>query len=373
MRELFEDAVYQRQLRARGSRQEVMIGYSDASKDAGPLAAAWALYQAQSALSAVAKEYGIALTLFHGRGGTVGRGGGSPVRRALAALPPGTVDGRIKITEQGEVVSQKFGLVPIAERTLEVMVGGTLLASFMDWRGAETPGLPDRFYRMMDRLADDAERVYRGYVYDRPDLFEMFQSVTPVRALADVHFGSRPAYRKKGAGTMAGIRAIPWVFGWTQMRLMAPGWLGVGTALERALTIEDDRQTLVEMAERWPFFDDLLAKTEMVLAKADLTVARAYVESLAGDPALLEELEAEFQRTVRAILSIRRRDELLTDQSWLKTAITLRNPYVDVLSLIQIETMRRQKCVPDGTDEAQLVDILATTLNGIAQGLRNTG
>ncbi len=370
MRALFADAAYARQLDARGRHQEVMLGYSDSAKDAGLLPAAWALYRAQEALTEVCAEAGVELTLFHGRGGTVGRGGGSPVYRALAALPPGSLCGRIKTTEQGEVISQKFGLAPIAERSLEVLVTGTLVAGFEDWRQTVDAETQARFREVMDRLAELALPVFRARVHEDTALFRLFTQCTPVADLARVHFGSRPAYRAKGAGTMAGIRAIPWVFGWTQIRLMLPGWLGVGSALSTVAAEPGGLDTLRHMARAWPFFDDLLAKVEMVCAKADLEIARLYVDRLGGEADLLTELEAEFEATVQAVLAIRERPHLLTEQPSLQTAVGLRNPYVDVLSLLQVSLLQRRA---SGEEGAELDEALGTCLNGIAQGLRNTG
>lgn len=374
MRGLFEDPVYARQLEARGRRQEVMIGYSDSAKDAGILPAAWALYTAQAALAEVCRTHRVELTLFHGRGGTVGRGGGSPVYRALAALPPGSVAGRIKITEQGEVISQKFGLPSLAERSLEVMFTGTLMAGFADWRAAVDDSEQRRFHAVMDRLADIALPVFRRLVHEQPALFELFRHTTPVRELTHVHFGSRPVYRERGRASMEGIRAIPWVFGWTQTRLMLPGWLGVGTALATVIAEPGGLDLLRRMAQRWPFFDDLLAKVEMVCAKADLDVARLYVEHLDGDLALFDGLAAELRRTVDAVLAIRETDALLAGDPVLAATIGLRNPYVDVLSLLQVGLLRRKRVRGDHDPERVRRDeALGTTLNGVAQGLRNTG
>lgn len=372
MERLFTNEVYKRQLAARGHRQEVMLGYSDSAKDAGVLPAAWALYQAQEDLAEVCHRYRVSLTLFHGRGGTVGRGGGSPVYRALTALPSNTVGGRIKITEQGEVISQKFGLAPIAERSLEVMLTGTIAASLDDWRQDLRPGEEDRYRQVMDRLSALALPVYRETVHEGNQLFSMFIHSTPVQELARVHFGSRPAYRQKGSGTMSGIRAIPWVFGWTQIRLMLPSWYGVGTALTELLV--DDTELLIDMAERWPFFDDLLGKIEMVCAKADLAITAAYVTGLSADQPLFEHLRAEYDRTVAAINTIRKSTTLMTDNPTLRTSIALRNPYVDPISLLQISLLRRKRALPEGhPDLKELEAALGTTLNGVAQGLRNTG
>ncbi|HVS66135.1 MAG TPA: phosphoenolpyruvate carboxylase [Thermoanaerobaculia bacterium] len=380
MRELFGDPVYRRQLAARERRQEVMLGYSDSAKDAGILPAAWALYRAQEELAVTAREAGVELTLFHGRGGTVGRGGGSPVYRALAAIPPDTVDGRIKITEQGEVISQKFGLAPLAVRSLEVMLTGTLMTSVSDWREHLEAGAEQRFRELMDEIAGLALPIYRDLVYGDPALYRFFLEVTPVRELAHVHFGSRPAYRERGGGadrseTLRGIRAIPWTFGWTQMRLMLPAWLGVGSALEAIAARPAGLAALRQMAAVWPFFDDLLGKIEMVCAKADLDVARLYVETLGdGHGELFERLVEEHLRTVQALRTIRQSDYLLDDQPVLQASIQLRNPYVDPLSLLQVALLRRKRGLDDEDPELETIDaILGTVTNGLAQGMRNTG
>ncbi|GJG86959.1 phosphoenolpyruvate carboxylase [Gemmatimonadetes bacterium T265] len=383
LRTLFADPVYARQLAARGRRQEVMIGYSDSGKDAGMLASSWALYEGQRALAAVCDEAGVTLQLFHGRGGSVGRGGGSPVYRALAALPPHTARGRIKITEQGEIISQQFGLAPVAERTLEVTLAGTLLHEFTDWRAGVDPAEVARFRATMEALAARSLDVYRDLVHapeHRDALFGLFLRATPVAALASARFGSRPAYRPGATATVEGIRAIPWQFGWTQTRLLLPGWLGVGTALAAVGGDADGLATLRAMARAWPFFDDLLAKIEMVCAKADLEVARLYVDELGepGDRALFDALAAEFARTVEWVLRVREADALLGDAPVLRSAIALRNPYVDPLSLLQVALLGRRRALgADGeqrTEERAAVDeALAVTLSGVAQGLRNTG
>jgi phosphoenolpyruvate carboxylase len=379
MRELLAHPVYARQLAARGRRQEVMIGYSDSGKDAGILASSWALYRAQEELASVCREADVEILLFHGRGGSVGRGGGSPVYRALAALPPGTTRGSIKITEQGEIISQQFGLLPIAERTLEVMLGGVLLQEFTDWRDGREASQVAQFRETMDALAARSLRVYRALVHESPELFELFRAVTPIEELADARFGSRPAYRPGSKPGVGGIRAIPWQFGWTQIRLMLPGWLGAGTALAEIAGTLNGMEQVREMAGAWPFFDDLLAKIEMACATADLEIARAYVTRLGGDVRLFEQLEEEYARTVQQLLEIRGREYLLDDSAVLQTAIGLRNPYVDPLSLLQIVLLERRRSdgeergAEDDEGAQRIRDALATTLSGIAQGLRNTG
>jgi phosphoenolpyruvate carboxylase len=374
LRGLFEDEMYRRQLTARGMAQEVMLGYSDSAKDVGVVAASWQLYRAQEQLAEVAQAAGVTLSLFHGRGGTVGRGGGSPVYRALTALPPETIGRRIKITEQGEVISQKFGIPSIAERSLEVMITGTMLAAVEDWRATLPDQTEARFRAAMDELSQTAQTVFRRTVHENPALFALFLEATPVRELAHVHFGSRPAYRERGAGTMQGIRAIPWNFGWTQIRLMLPGWLGAGTALSQMAQTEPGLELLRQMARSWPFFDDLLSKIAMVCAKAELDVARLYVEHLAKSPTSYSELEAEYRRTVDSLLAIRQGSDLLADHRFLRTALDVRNPYVDPLSLLQVSLLRKKRALGEQHPDRALLDrALGTTLNGIAQGMRNTG
>jgi phosphoenolpyruvate carboxylase len=297
------------------------------------------------------------------------------VFRGLLALPPDTVHGSIKVTEQGEVISQKFGLVTVAERSAEVLATGTLLSGRQDWRDALVAGEESAFRDSLDRLADSALPVFRRLVHDSDGLYDLFITCTPVRQLAHVHFGSRPAYREGGAGKMASIRAIPWVFGWTQSRLMLPGWLGVGTALEAEAATQGGLERLRRMVQVWPFFADLLGKVAMACAKADPDIARLYVSTLgnAAHGALLDELLEELDRTVR-LLELVREQPLLADQPVLDSAIALRNPYVDPLSLLQVALASRIRELPaDHADRELLQAALGTSLNGVAQGLRNIG
>jgi phosphoenolpyruvate carboxylase len=355
-----------------------MIGYSDSGKDAGVIASSWALYAAQEAIAEVCRSAGVSLRLFHGRGGSVGRGGGSPVYRALGALPPGTVDARIKITEQGEIISQQFGLLPIAERTLEVTLSGVLLQAFTDWRDEVSPDEIQRLEETMRTLSSRSLQVYRELAHESDALFTLFQKVTPVDELAHARFGSRPAYRPGSKKGIDGIRAIPWGFGWTQTRIMLPGWLGAGTSLSEIASEQGGLELLQRMTRVWPFFDDLLAKIEMVCAKTDLEIGEAYVAELGGpaERELLERLRTEFELTVATLLRIRGTDHLLDDNTVLQAAIALRNPYVDALSLLQISLMHK-KIAEGGADAEEersaIQDALVTTLSGVAQGLRNTG
>jgi phosphoenolpyruvate carboxylase len=375
MRTLLDDPVYSRQLEARGRRQEVMIGYSDSGKDAGMIAASWALYRAQESLSDLFREAGVELRLFHGRGGSVGRGGGSPVYRAIAALPQGTTNGRIKITEQGEIISQQFGLLPVAERTLEVTTAGVLLHEFSDWRRKVSPKEVVDFTDVMDGLSARSREVYHKLVHEGDALFSLFRVATPIDELANARFGSRPAYRPGAKAGIEGIRAIPWGFGWTQIRLMLTGWLGIGTALGEAVSTRNGLRRMQRMVSCWPFFEDLLGKAEMVCAKTDVEIARTYVRHLGGDVKLLDQLVGEYERAVEALLLIRGHRRLLDDSPVLQSAIELRNPYVDPLSLLQVSLLRRKRLRPSDAklEDEKIDDALATTLSGIAQALRNTG
>ncbi len=373
MTALFSNHAYRRQLDARGKRQEVMLGYSDSAKDVGVLPAAWLLYRAQEALTRVASEHGVSLSLFHGRGGTVGRGGGSPVFRAFGALPPGSLGHGVKVTEQGEVISQKFGITSIAERSLEVMFCAAVLAKHDAGAGVPAQDLAN-FRSTMDELSAHALPAFRSVVHEDGALYELLTTATPLKELANVHFGSRPAYRDRGAGSMKNIRAIPWVFGWTQSRILLPGWFGAGTALSRVLEKDGGLARLQDMTARWPFFDDLLSKMEMVCAKADFEIAELYVRELGGSTALLATLREEYDRTVQGILSIRGRSMMLSDQRYLQTALYLRNPYVDSLHLLQIALLQKKRAAaPNDPDLAAIGRALGSTLNGIAQGMRNTG
>lgn len=375
MRALYSNAAYRSHLKNRGMRQEVMIGYSDSAKDVGFIPSLWALHKVQEELVEVSREAGVELMFFHGRGGTVGRGGGSPVFRALMALPPGTVGESIKITEQGEVISQKFGLPAIAERSLEVTLTGTLMSSLPGWCYDLQPEEDQLFHETMERLAQLALPVYRRLVHEDERLFRLFLNATPVQELSHVHFGSRPAYREEGVGSMEGLRAIPWIFGWTQIRSNAPTWLGVGTALATVADETGGLELLRRMADKWCFFDDLLGKLEMICAKTDFEIARAYIAALrSSDMEFLQELEQEYRLTVDMILKIRQAKHVLMDQPLLQTDISHRNPYLDPLSLLQIMLLKHKRTMAEDDPQRSVVDeALSTTLNGIAQGLRNTG
>ncbi len=361
MRQLFDLDWYRQHI---GGQQEVMIGYSDSTKDAGHLAAAWELYQAQERLVALCHEYDVHLTLFHGRGGTVGRGGG-PTALAIQAQPRGAIQGRLRVTEQGEMIQVQFGLPDIAARTLEVYTTATLRATLQP---PDTPLPPWR--AVMDRLAAVSAEAYRGRVRGNADFVAYFQAATPVNALSHLHIGSRPARRQPGMD-LASLRAIPWVFGWTQMRLLLPAWLGVGQALSAAFEASSE-DVLREMYRDWPMFQATLDLIEMVLAKAEPDIAAHYDRYLVSAPlqAIGQELRGELAQTVNAVLRVNGHRTLLENNPVLRRSINVRNPYVDPLNLVQVELLRRLR---ETGDDDRIRDALLITVNGIAAGMRNTG
>jgi phosphoenolpyruvate carboxylase len=347
-----------------GGSQEVMVGYSDSAKDGGRLGASWALYKAQESLVAACQRAGVELTLFHGRGGSVGRGGG-PTYLAIQSQAPGSVALRLRVTEQGEMVQAKFGLPGLALRTLELYTTATLDASL-------APPAPPRaeWRTRMDALAATARDAYRGIVYDTPGFVEYFQTATPVGELGDLTIASRPARRRTGGGIDT-LRAIPWVFAWTQTRLMLPSWLGVGEALEAAQN-QGAAAELSAMYEGWPFFRSTLDLIEMVLAKADGRIAAHYEAVLV--PSTLHELGHDLRHRLPAtsstVLSVAGRKELLDDNPVLRRSIDVRNPYVDPINLVQVELLRRLR--QSGGDE-RIRNAFLATVNGVAAGMRNTG
>ena len=375
MRRLFDVPLYREALRRAGDLQEVMIGYSDSSKDGGILTSSWELYKAQELLWQVARERGVALRLFHGRGGTVGRGGG-PSHEAILAQPPGTVAGRIKITEQGEVISSKYSLPEIALRSLELAAGAAIAASVTGVAPDAGDGRQlEKWKAVMERLSEDAFAAYRRVVRETEGFYDYFVEATPVEELQHLRIGSRPAKRKSGSKSLDDLRAIPWVFGWTQSRHLLPGWLAVGTALEGFVDEEPKRHLalLKRMYRRWPFFRTTISNIEMTLAKTDFEIARQYA-GLVGDRAagrrIFRLLEEEFERTVRVVLAVTEQKELLEKTPVLRHSIAVRNPYVDPMSYLQVELLARRR---SGRDDAAALNATLLTINGIAAGMRNTG
>ena len=375
LRRLIDDPVYRPHLERRGMRQEVMLGYSDSNKEAGYLAAAWSLHEAQEQLVAVAREAGVALTLFHGRGGTIGRGGG-PANRAVLAQAAGSVEGRLALTEQGEMIAERYPSPTIAQRHLEQLASAVLLASRPGhaWITAEQA---DRWRPMITELASLAEATYRRLVWDDPDFAEFFHRATPVDEISRMELGSRPA-RRAATPSLESLRAIPWVFAWSQSRTNLPAWYGVGTALaDYADRHPDGRRNLAEAYRRWSFFGSLIDNVELGLAIADPALAARYAGLAGDDPAMgsiAATIEEERQRTVEELTRLTGNDRLLEGSPRLRRSIDLRTPYVDVLSDLQIhalELLRSSGLSADDRSGAE--QLLQLSVGGVAAGLQHTG
>jgi phosphoenolpyruvate carboxylase len=377
LRAMFGHPAYRAHLRSQGDHQTIMLGYSDSNKDCGYIAANWALFKAQETITSACDEAGVSFTLFHGRGGTIARGGG-PAARAILAQPIGLLHGRIRITEQGEVLSSRYHDPEIAHRHLEQVTYGTLLA--LHQARNRTP-VPEAWRDCMDRMAAAGLAAYRVLVYEDPDFLAFWQAATPINDIGALKLGSRPAYRWQ-ARDMADLRAIPWVFSWMQSRFVLPGWYGLGAALESAAKEED---LLCDMYRGWPFFQTLIDNAQQSLTKADMGIAEQYA-SLVEDQAIGDRIfgliRAEYDRTCRAICRITGQAALLDNEPVLQRSIQLRNPYVDPLNYLQIEMLRRLRrrlSAPDGTadhlpdDEESLRAVIELTINGVSSGLRNTG
>jgi phosphoenolpyruvate carboxylase len=395
MADLFSLPIYQRHLGTCPDGQIVMIGYSDSNKDGGFLMSNWALYQAQETLAQVCREFGVQLTLFHGRGGTAARGGG-PVNRAILSQPGGSVNGRFRLTEQGENLTSRYANIDLALRNLEQIVNAVLLASAppleknpamapieghapMHFKLPSPHELPQDWRQAMNAMASAARGAYRDLVYETPGFMEYWRWATPLEEIKHLHIGSRPASRKPGTEQVTHIRAIPWVFSWMQSRFNLPGWYGLGTGLEAVQTSRPDGLLfLQEMHARWSLLRTLLESAELSLMKADMQIAALY-SSLVPDQELARRIfatiQAEYQRTVRLLLLVKGQDQLLQDEPVIRRAIQVRNPYVDPLNYLQVEMLRRLRGLPD-SDSAQaqhLRQVIVLTISGIAAGLRNTG
>ncbi|WP_158752991.1 phosphoenolpyruvate carboxylase [Dyella sp. S184] len=362
---LLADPVYRQHLAARNNQQWVMLGYSDSGKDGGTLASRWGLQRAQVELLEVANEAGIQLAFFHGRGGSASRGG-ARITPALMSSPRGAVAGVLRVTEQGEVIHRKYGIRALALRNLEQTVGAVLRASL---RPREIEPREEYWRELMDQLSASSRRAYREFV-DREHFVEYFRHATPIDVIERMTLGSRPASRRSMRGVQD-LRAIPWVFAWTQCRSIITGWYGLGTALERGVA-EFGEAALVEMAHDWPFFSNLLDDVEMVLAKCDLDIAEAF-SKLSGS--LHDEffglIRSEFERTRHWLLQLKKSSALLQGDPRLASSIRLRNPYVDPMSLMQVDLLQRWRA-GDGADDA-LLQALVACVNGVSQGLQNTG
>ncbi len=380
---LLSNPAYRANVDARGHAQEVMVGYSDSNKDGGYVTANWKLYVAQAKLAEVAQKHGVTLRLFHGRGGAVGRGGG-PAGKAILAQPPGSIGGRLKITEQGEVIAARYSDEEIAARNLEQIVHAVLLASANDKPGDGSLHAEAGWSQAMDALSDTAFHAYRALVYEDPEFVRFFQQATPVGELSQLNIGSRPP-KRTASDRIQDLRAIPWVFSWMQSRVTLPGWYGVGTALTDFITRHDSHLALLQsMYKEWPFFATMLDNAQMSLAKADMDIASRYatlVEDVHLSKRIFGKIKAEYELCVRTICTVTGQSALLDNAPRLQRSITLRNPYVDPLSYLQVELLKRLRALPTGDDiddavKEQKRDLRAAVLlsiNGVAAGLKNTG
>jgi phosphoenolpyruvate carboxylase len=365
LRSLFADPVYREHLRERGDRQVVMLGYSDSAKDGGLVASRWALQQTQVQLTALAAEAGVRIAFFHGRGGSLSRGGGK-TERAVIAAPRGSVDGSLRLTEQGEVIHRKYGIRAIALRNLEQMAGAVLRASL---RPRPQEPREQEWRRMAADIAGVARAHYRGLVYDTPGFVDYFRAATPIDVIERLRIGSRPS-KRGNAGGVSSLRAIPWVFAWSQNRCGLTAWLGVGTGLAHGIETYG-HDAVAEMARDWPFFATLVDDVEMVLAKSDLGIFGRYSQLAPSHEQFFPGIAGEFARTRDAILSLKGNQALLEGDFRLRQSIRLRNPYVDPISLLQVDLLARWRVA--GRPEDALFHALVTTVNGIAAGVQNTG
>jgi len=344
----------------------VMIGYSDSNKDGGLASSRWAIQNAQERLVKTMQTQDIELTLFHGRGGSISRGG-SKTHTAVLGAPPGTVNGRLRMTEQGEIINEKYGLRGIALRTLEQITGSVAIATALPrHRGNDMP----EWHDIMGVVADESRKAYRKLVYETPEFYDYFRTATPIDVIERMRIGSRPAARRTQAG-IGDLRAIPWVFAWTQSRFILPGWYGVGTGLQRAIE-KFGEDAFGEMFREWFFLRSMIADVEMVLAKSDLGIAELY-SKLSGDlhGLMFPKILGEFELTRDTILKYSAHKSILEGDVTLQRAIMLRNPYVDPISLLQVDLLRRWRATDREDDE--LFNALLATVNGIAGGLQNTG
>ncbi len=373
MDELFSLSYYRKLLSSRGDVQEIMLGYSDSNKDGGFLTANWELYKAETELTNLFSKHSIKLRLFHGRGGTVGRGGG-PSYQAILAQPPGSVNGQIRVTEQGEVISSKYANPEIGKRNLEILVAATVESSLLNRDVSDTH--TDRYFQAIESLSQSAFSAYRNLVYETPGFERYFQESTPIREIAGLFIGSRPSSRKKSE-LIEDLRAIPWVFSWSVNRSTIPGWYGFGSAVEEFIAHkghgEDGLKLLQEMYQIWPFMQTLLSNMDMVLAKTDMGIASSYAE-LVTDSKLRNKvlacIQEEYERSKKWLFAITKHSELLADNPTLARSIRNRTPYIDPLNHLQIELLRRYRA---GDTDNSIKLAIHLAINGVAGWLRNSG
>ncbi|MGT2925945.1 phosphoenolpyruvate carboxylase [Streptococcus cuniculipharyngis] len=369
MQAYFQLDMVQRWLAGNHQYQEIMLGYSDSNKDGGYLASGWTLYKAQKELTALGERYGIKVTFFHGRGGTVGRGGG-PSYDAITSQPFGSVKDRIRVTEQGEVIGNKYGNKDAAYYNLEMLLSATL--NRMVTRMLTNPQDLDRYRQVMDEIVAESYRTYRQLVFENPHFYDYFFAASPIREVSSLNIGSRPAARKT-ITDISGLRAIPWVFSWSQNRVMLPGWYGVGSSFKSFVDKDPKHlERLQQMYQEWPFFRSLLSNVDMVLSKSNMNIAYQYAQLCQDEDVkqVYQLLLTEWNLTKEMILAIEEQEELLAENTYLKTSLAHRLPYFNVLNYIQIELIKRLRQGQLNEEDENLIHI---TINGIATGLRNSG
>ncbi len=387
---LLSNKVYAEYLSGRGNLQEIMIGYSDSCKDGGIVTSNWELYKAQKQLVELADSRKIKLRLFHGRGGTIGRGGG-PTHRAILGQPPGTVSGRIKITEQGEVISSKYSVHGIAVRNFERLAAAVIESSLTENKKKKAGIDKPEWIKLTEELSQEAFKAFRSLIYEDPDFLEFFQQCTPITEISRLRLGSRPTRRTKGSTAISDLRAIPWVFSWTQSRFLLPSWYGFGTAFESVSKDAGKLKLMQELYESWPFFKGLVTKVETSLAIADMKIAQHYADNLVSDEKLrnkiMSRILGEFESTKKAVLTLSGQEFLLQHSEYLRRSIELRNPYIDPLSYLQVRFIKelraklkaasaKQDSTVQPGDSAEpdtLLDTVLMTINGVAEGLQSTG